>query len=68
MINLYEDRLFYEEDHLAFVTIPEHISLFNIYYKVAKNDRERLEGFSIRVKAVLNGLMNQMLLADVNNL
>jgi len=42
--------------------------LFNIYYKAAKEDPERLEGLSIRVKAVLNGLMNQLLLADVNSL
>ena len=68
MINLYEDRLFYEQDHLAFVTVPEHISLFNIYYRVAKENPERLNGLSIRVKAVLNGLINQLLLADVNNL
>ena len=70
MINLLEDRLFYEEGNLPFVPIPEHIAVFKNYYEATKDrqERKRLEGLSTRVKAVLNGLINQMLLSDVNNL
>ena len=70
MINILEDRLFYEKGKLPFVPIPEHIAVFKNYYQVVKNkeEKQRLSGFSIRVKAVLNGLINQLLLSDVNNL
>ena len=46
------------------------MAVFKNYYKMAKSkeEKDRLGGLSIRVKAVLNGLINQLLLSDVNNL
>ena len=67
MISLLEDRLFYEEGNLPFVPIPEHIEVFEIYSRVVKGN-SKMKGLTVRVKAVLNGLINQILLADVNNL
>ena len=68
MINLLEDRLFYEVGALPFVPIPEHLDIFKTYAEAARKDGRRLARFSIRVKAVLNGLINQMILSEVNHL
>jgi hypothetical protein len=68
LITLLEDRLFYEEGRLPFVPIPEHLGMFRIYAEAAKREGEWAVGLSLRVKAVLNGLMNQVLLSDVDSL
>jgi len=51
-----------------FLPIPEHIELFEFYSETAKREGKRLKLLSIRVKAVLNGLINQMLLSEVNHI
>lgn len=68
MIGLFEDRLFYEGGKLPFVPVPEHLGIFASYYKVARKEGSRVSGFSMRVKAVLNGFINRLLLSEVNNL
>jgi len=71
MINFIESKLFYSDGQ--FVEIPEHINIVRTYlFKIEKKIDEIEEGelrrFNVRIKAILNGFMNQMLLADVNTL
>lgn len=72
LVGLLEDQIFYSD--LDFVEIPEHISMVRGFVAAARGEGEargearggsRLHG---RVKQLLNGLMNQMLLAEVNSL
>jgi hypothetical protein len=66
LIELLEDRLFYSEGE--FVEIPEHIGILATVISQPLQLNPTIVRFMRRVKAVVNGLMNQMLLSEVDKL
>jgi hypothetical protein len=67
LVGLLEDQIFYSD--LDFVEIPEHISIVRGFVAATKGESRFISiKLHQRLKQLLNGLMNQMLLAEVNTL
>ena len=66
LFGLIEDTIFYSD--AEFVEIPEHIAVVQGFIAALKKSTTPQGKLVARVKSVVNGLMNQMLLSDVNAL
>lgn len=61
LVGLLEDQIFYSD--LPFVEIPEHISIIRGFVSAKKAGNYESTRLTDRVKQLLNGFMNQMLLS-----